>query len=85
MPIAFSYVKKRLNIVLGSALLGLSLLAAGCSGNAETPVPPDTKSPAGYGQKCKAGIYSCRTPYAVPLGSPCSCPGLGAPSYGNVH
>lgn len=71
--------------VSGFYLLTFASFLGACSGTAETPVPPGTQSPAGYGSVCKAGVYSCHTPYAVPLGSPCSCPGLGAPSYGNVH
>jgi hypothetical protein len=38
-----------------------------------------------YGSTCYAGFYTC---HAVPqshVGSGCSCPGLGAPSYGTVQ
>lgn len=78
------------NRVKNFLLFGLCVFTSifflnGCSGNAETPVPAGTQSAAGYGSVCKAGFYSCHTPYKVPLGSPCSCPGLGEPSYGNVH
>ncbi|CAK7193084.1 hypothetical protein COMNV_01297 [Commensalibacter sp. Nvir] len=66
-------------------LLGLLLALGACTGSASTPVPPGQKSDAGYGTVCKAGIYSCNVPYPVPLGSPCSCSGLGAASYGIVQ
>ncbi|MDI2090275.1 hypothetical protein [Commensalibacter oyaizuii] len=78
-------MKKKLSFCIKSSLLGSLFLLAACSGTASTPVPPGTESPAGYGSSCKAGMYSCKTPYPVPLGSPCSCPGVGAASYGNVH
>lgn len=77
--------KKAVIFGIKSSLLGSLLLLAACTGTAGTPVPPGTESKAGYGTACKAGTYSCNTPYPVPLGSPCSCPGLGAASYGNVH
>ena len=38
-----------------------------------------------YGATCYAGVYTCQLPQGLPLGAPCSCPGLGAPSYGNVR
>ena len=39
----------------------------------------------GYvGTTCKAGFYICQVP-AGPLGSDCSCPGLGAPSFGTIR
>lgn len=75
---------KGLLMIRVGGVLGLLFLNA-CSGTAATPVPAGTQSSAGYGSVCKAGFYTCHTPYQVPLGSPCSCPGLGAPSYGNVH
>ncbi len=37
------------------------------------------------GGRCYAGIYTCALPQALPVGAQCSCPGLGAPSYGNVR
>ena len=68
------------------AAAGLSFLGLGaCVGTAASgPVPPGTPI-AGYGYTCKAGIYTCKMPTQVPLGAPCSCPGLGAASYGNIH
>lgn len=69
--------------VLGG-IAGLLLLAA-CEGTAAPgPTPPGTQV-VGYGYTCKAGIYTCKMPTQVPLGNPCSCPGIGAASYGNIH
>jgi hypothetical protein len=64
---------------------GVAVMPAGCRGVAAAayPVPPGPT--AGTGAMCKAGVYSCDLPVRAPLGSPCSCPGLGAASYGNVH
>lgn len=62
----------------------LGLLGA-CMGNAASG-PIDPRVPvSGYGYTCKAGIYTCKLPQRVPLATSCSCPGLGAASYGNVH
>ncbi len=38
-----------------------------------------------YGSMCYAAPYFCRMQVAAPLGSSCTCPGLGAPSYGQVR
>jgi len=70
------------------ALGACALLAlGGCVGRAASaPVAPGPQPvAAGYGYRCEAGFYQCHTPTQVPLGTPCSCPGLGAASYGNVH
>ena len=44
---------------------------------------------SGYGSygggTCFAGAYTCAAPPNAPAGSPCSCPGIGAPSYGTVR
>ena len=40
---------------------------------------------AALGGTCYAGVYTCPLPSALPLGAQCSCPGLGAPSYGTVR
>lgn len=44
-------------------------------------------TPAGvpFGYQCFAGFYQCRLAASVPVGSSCSCPGLGGPSYGVVR
>jgi hypothetical protein len=49
---------------------------------------PPAAAPAqqvAYSGNCYAGVYQCVLPQSLPLGAPCSCPGLGAPSYGNVR
>jgi len=51
------------------------------------PPPPVAYSPApaGYGAACYAGVYTCPVDRALPVGTQCSCPGIGAPSYGTVR
>ncbi len=65
-------------------LIGLVLLGglAGCEGS---PQAIGAQVASGYGYVCAAGIYQCRLPEQVPIGSRCSCPGLGAPSFGTVQ
>ena len=63
------------------AAAALALLC-GCTGVA-TPVGPQVAE--GYGYVCAAGVYQCRLPQQVRIGEHCSCPGLGAPSFGYVH
>ena len=60
-------------------LAGGMLLLAGCVGQ------PQVVSSNGYGYVCYAGVYTCRLQAQYPVGAPCSCPGIGAPSYGTVH
>lgn len=69
-----------------AALIVLPCLGLGaCVGNAASgPINPNAPV-AGYGFSCQAGIYNCKLPMKVPLATPCSCPGIGAASYGNVH
>lgn len=69
-------------------LIGL----AGCVGYAQPyQAQPAAYAPGQYGQQvalgstCYAGIYTCPAPGAQPVGAPCSCPGIGAPSFGNVR
>ncbi|QDH24224.1 hypothetical protein D5366_01900 [Neokomagataea tanensis] len=77
---------RSLKRVAVATLMVTPLLGLGaCVGNAASG-PVDPSAPvAGYGYSCKAGIYSCKLPTKVPLATPCSCPGIGAASYGNVH
>jgi len=42
-------------------------------------------APVAYGYMCYAGVYVCQLPAAGPVGSGCSCPGWGAPSYGTIR
>lgn len=56
---------------------------------------PDRDGPLGYptqrgapvlhGSTCYAGNYVCNLPYSGPVGAGCSCPALGAPSYGTIR
>jgi len=64
-----------------SGLVATAMLA-GCMA---TPPGPSPGAAPGYGYICYAGPYQCRQPTQVPSGTPCSCPGLGAPSYGRIH
>jgi hypothetical protein len=41
--------------------------------------------PVTYGSMCYAGVYNCAAAPKSPVGSGCTCPGLGAPSYGTVN
>ena len=61
------------------ALFGVS----GCEGIAAAGPPPGVAP--GYGYTCYAGSYVCRLHQQVPQGAQCTCPGIGAPSYGTVH
>ena len=38
-----------------------------------------------YGTFCAAGAYQCQLGQTGPIGSPCACPGIGAPSYGVIR
>ena len=43
------------------------------------------RPPVPYSAMCYAGPYTCQLPNAGPVGAGCSCPGLGAPSYGSIR
>ena len=53
--------------------------------------PPQAQEPqmseadVPFGTTCYAGVYVCRAPAQSHVDSSCSCPGLGAPSYGVVR
>jgi hypothetical protein len=75
---------------------GLLTLLAGCYGAPATEQPITAAAPANVttatgapvvavGYKCYAGAYICNLPSYGPVGSGCSCPGLGAPSYGTIR
>jgi len=72
-----------------ASLIGLG----GCVGAPEaivdyTPPAQDQQSAQRvvvYGSHCRAGFYACPLSKSVPVGSECSCPGLGAPSFGSVR
>nr|WP_321986696.1 hypothetical protein [uncultured Lichenicoccus sp.] len=65
-----------------AAGLALALLLSGCVGAAAAG--PEAGVAPGYGYVCHAGVYTCRLPQQVQVGSQCSCPAIGAPSYGTV-
>ncbi len=70
----------------GLRLAGLALGAlplAGCV--VEVPAQQSASAAPGYGYTCYAGAYVCRLPQQIPVGTQCSCPGIGAPSFGTVH
>ena len=64
----------------------LKVLAVGALvalGGCVAYVPVETASVPVTGQTCYAGVYIC--PVAGPYGAPCSCPALGAPSFGVIR
>jgi hypothetical protein len=63
--------------LLGAASLLTAL--AGCVG------APAVVQPTGYGTTCYAGTYVCQLGAQIPVGSQCTCPGIGAPSFGAVR
>ncbi len=52
---------------------------------AQSPAPQLSQADTPYGSTCYAGFYVCRAPAQTHVGTGCSCPGLGAPSYGVVQ
>lgn len=78
----FSRMMPKLSLACAAALGAGSLALGGC---ASTNVPQSPGAAPGMGYTCSAGFYVCRMPQQVPLGQQCSCPGLGAPSYGTVQ
>jgi hypothetical protein len=61
---------------------GYAQSAPQANGAAQTQSRP--QGPATYGATCYAGIYTCPAAAKSPVGEVCSCPGLGALSYGTV-
>ncbi len=55
------------------------------SGQQQSGYAPQPQEQTAYGTTCYAGVYTCALPQTLPIGAQCSCPGLGAPSYGSVH
>ncbi len=45
----------------------------------------NSNAPVAYGSMCYAGVYQCPAATYSPIGQTCSCPGIGAPSYGTVR
>lgn len=59
-----------------------TLALAGCVAPPQVAVTPGQ----GYGSnQCYAGAYVCTLAISGAPGAPCACPGLGAPSYGQIR
>lgn len=67
---------------LGTIML-VSLTLGGCI--VEVPATQSAGAASGYGYTCYAGVYVCRLPQQLAAGTQCSCPGIGAPSFGSVR
>ena len=64
------------------ALLSVGVIAlGGCVGVAQ-PLPVGQVASSA---NCYAGVYQCVLPSVGQVGTPCACPGLGAPSYGIIR
>ncbi len=63
-------------------LLGALGLVAGLAGCVGVAAPVRS---TGYGYTCFAGAYQCRLGGQLPVGTQCTCPGIGAPSFGTVR
>ena len=75
-------VAKRVRRSIAAAgAVAFSIVAlSGCVA-APQPLPPGAVV---LSQQCFAGFYTCVVPLN-PQGTPCSCPGLGAPSFGTIR
>ena len=63
-------------------VLAFGILALGGCVAAPEPPPPGMMF---LSQTCFAGFYQCILSQPGPQGAPCSCPGLGAPSFGTIR
>lgn len=70
-------------VMRSMVVLGL-LSVGGCVG-APTALPPPPPGSVLLGTQCFAGFYVCQLPAPGPVGTQCSCPGLGAPSFGSIR
>ncbi len=50
-----------------------------------TQAPQYSQANTPYGRTCYAGVYTCAALPYTHVGTGCSCPGIGAPSYGVVQ
>lgn len=66
-----------------AGLIGAAFMLGGCV--VAVPTSASVGPAPGYGYTCYAGAYVCRVPQQTPIGSECSCPGIGAPSFGRVR
>jgi hypothetical protein len=55
------------------------------SAPAQGSAPQMSQADTPYGSTCYAGAYVCGAAPQSHVGSVCSCPGIGAPSYGTVR
>jgi len=56
---------------------------AGAAAPQRAPQMSQANTP--YGSTCYAGFYTCPAAPQSHVGTGCSCPGIGAPSYGSVQ
>lgn len=70
--------------MIAGRVAALAVLGATLSGCVGVAAPSQGAAP-GYGYTCYAGVYVCRLPQQIPAGTQCSCPGIGAPSFGTVR
>ena len=68
-----------------AAAAGLITALAGCYGAPVTDQPVAAAGAPEAGYRCYAGTYVCNLPQPGQIGTGCSCPGLGAPSYGTIR
>jgi hypothetical protein len=47
--------------------------------------PAQNHAQVAYAAMCYAGVYQCAAPAYTPVGQTCSCPALGAPSFGTAQ
>lgn len=66
---------------LAAGVFGAAALLGGCV----APPPPLPPGAIVLSQQCYAGFYQCVLPQPGQPGTPCACPGLGAPSYGVIR
>ncbi len=67
---------------LGGCYVAPGAIAPFGGGTGTVYAPPREGQYAGT--TCSAGVYVCAVPPG-PLGAQCSCPGLGAPSFGVIR
>jgi hypothetical protein len=51
----------------------------------QSAAPQMSQANTPYGSRCYAGVYTCAAAPQSHVGTVCSCPGIGAPSYGSVQ
>ena len=71
-------------LIRAAGALALLVSLGGCYGAPATYQPSYPGTPYS-GAQCYAGAYVCQLPTPGAIGSTCSCPGLGAPSFGTIR